>query len=125
MRGQLEKERRPAGKDLKRSKNVMVRFSEREFEQIEEQARKANMKIAEYCRAVALSGRVRVFRSNKIEIDQDVLINLYRIGSNLNQLMGQLNKTRAFYMTYEEVLDAMAVVLQLKDIYQRILDKLK
>lgn len=108
----------------KRVKNVMVRFSEDEYGKVKENAEKVKMRIAEYCRASILMSQIKVVQSKKVELDQSVMINLYRIGVNLNQLLKYLNYTKARYMTYEEVLDAMSLLFELKSLYSKILEKL-
>ncbi|MEM5867428.1 MAG: hypothetical protein QXG39_05880 [Candidatus Aenigmatarchaeota archaeon] len=108
----------------KRVKNVMVRFSEDEYGKVKENAEKVKMRVAEYCRASILMSQIKVVQSKKVELDQSVMINLYRIGVNLNQLLKYLNYTKARYMTYEEVLDAMSLLFELKSLYSKILEKL-
>lgn len=120
-KGQLEKEK----KKEKRVKNVMVRFSESEFKMVNEKACQSGLRLAEYCRNILLLGNVTVRQNKRIELDETVMINLYRIGSNLNQLVKHLNIAKEQYVTYEEVLTALAYIIEIRDIYKQILNKLK
>lgn len=112
-------------KKEKRKKEVMVRFSESEYDLVVQKASELKLRVAEFCRLSALNSQIKVVKSRKLELDQNVMINLYRIGSNLNQLLLYLNRTKAQYLTYEEVLDCLALLAELRDIYNSILSQLQ
>ncbi len=80
-------------KELKRNKHIMLRLNDTEYDIISENAKNANLPLAEYVRRLVMNKRVIV----KYEIVADVpelkklIAEFGKIGSNLNQIAHYFN----------------------------------
>lgn len=82
----------------KRNYSKTIKFSPEEFEIIENKSNSINMKPANYIRTMALDGEVL-----KLEVPEyrSVIIEMNRIGTNINQIARRLNETGSLY--YEDI----------------------
>ena len=80
-------------KDLKRSKQIIVRLTETEYELMAETAKLNNQSLSSYVRDLALKGKVNV--SYRVELQYDDIKNIaaevLRSFVNLNQVAKHLN----------------------------------
>ena len=78
---------------LKRNQNIMVRFTETEYDLIKHNAAHAGLSLSAYVRKLALGGKVepRYFLSPQITDMVPILSQLGKIGSNLNQISRYFN----------------------------------
>ncbi|MBR1629010.1 MAG: plasmid mobilization relaxosome protein MobC [Lachnospiraceae bacterium] len=85
--------RQKTDKVLKRNKPIMVRFTEMEHEVIIENAKAAGIPPASYVRRLALNGRIDLHYHITLggEYIKPILVELGKIGSNLNQIARFLN----------------------------------
>ncbi len=80
-------------KELKRDKHIMLRLNDTEYDIIAENARNANLPLAEYARKLLMNKRVII----KYEMVADVpelkklIAEFGKIGSNLNQIAHYFN----------------------------------
>lgn len=85
-----------------------IRVNPMEFTFIEQQASNAGLPVSAYVRSVLTQRRVAPARS---EIDDKVLVELNRIGVNLNQLMRHINAGREMPASAENVLAELHIAL--------------
>lgn len=109
------------GEGEKRTRCVMVRFSDSEYAVVREKAERFGSPVASYCRAAALAGRVVVVKARRVELDSVVLFNLHRIGTNLNQLVKMLRQTKPKHIAYDVVVQCLTLVNEVKNLYTEIL----
>lgn len=69
--------------DTRRARQIGVRFTDREIQQLTRAAERAGLPLAGYIRRAALAGRVSVVQSRAL--DWQAFDQLRRIGVNLNQ----------------------------------------
>lgn len=75
-----------------------VRFSPEDIAEIERKAEQMQMSTSKYIRTMAIDGQ-----AYKLEVPEyrDIMIELIRIGTNINQIARRLNEQGSFY--YEEM----------------------
>ena len=94
----------------KRAENLPpVRVTLAEKLHVEEQAHNAGLSITDYLRTLALYEEVKPPKS---KIDADLLMELNRIGVNLNQLTHAANVGRAEHAQIAYVLDELHQLMQ-------------
>jgi len=81
----------------KRDKRVTIRFTVQEFNSLIEQQQKTKHTLAGFIRAVSLRKKV----DSKVNID--TVIQLKRIGGNINQIAKVCNSTRQINDTYDRI----------------------
>lgn len=106
-----------------KSKNLNIRVSHDELQQIKENAKYYNMTVSEYVISSALHTTIKTIKTHKIDIDERIITNMYANSNNLNQLVRHLNLTRN--VTAETIEKAINIILQLKNIYEQILTLLQ
>lgn len=105
----------------KRKNAKIVRFSDDEFAKAKENAKKSNMKFETYLRWIACNGEIKVFDMKAVN---DLAVNFYRIGININQITAMINKTKSFYKNdYEEIESQLSEMEKTLDKYMRIFER--
>ncbi len=101
------------------SEHIGFRLFPKDRETIESKATKAGLQVSEYCRTIALKGKVIVHEAPKIpEVNRDSLEYLRSIALSINQIakrvntFGHLNSANENNITDRMTLEAMEVVLQ-------------
>ncbi len=92
----------------KRSEATYIRWTTAELEQLNEQARLAGLKSAEYIRRRALGHRIT---SVSTRTDPALIVALNRIGNNVNQLAVSVHRDSAFQKYWREVGEELRDVL--------------
>ena len=92
-----------------RNKSIPIRVTEKELEAIDEAAKKAKKNRTEYLISAALGKEITV-----IEDLREMLVQLKRIGNNLNQLTRKANAHEVQVVDLTETNNAMG------DIYQAL-----
>jgi hypothetical protein len=85
-----------------------IRVNGHELSFIEQQAATAGLPVSAYARSVLTQRRVAPART---EVDDKVLVELNRIGVNLNQLMRHVNAGRDMPASAENVLAELHIAL--------------
>ena len=92
-----------------RNKSIPIRVTEKEFEAIDEAAKKAKKNRTEYLISAALGKEITV-----IEDLREMIVQLKKIGNNLNQLTRKANAHEVEVVNLTETNNAMG------DIYQAL-----
>lgn len=82
----------------KRNYSKTIKFSTEEFEKIKYRSDTLNMKPANYIRTIAIDGEIL-----KLEVPEyrSVILEMNRIGNNINQIARRLNETGSLY--YDDI----------------------
>ncbi len=94
----------------KRTERHNLRFTLAEHEHVREQAERAGLGVTEYLRRRSLGYEVPSAASRRL-IDPGVLVELNRVGVNLNQIARNLNSGRTERLDLSAVLDELTGVL--------------
>lgn len=95
---------------MKRTEKIEFRVSENEKEQITQRAKEGNLSLSKYCRQVSMNRQLKLK-----DADRQLLIELGRIGNNLNQVAKQLNQTGKTNESINPILEGIKIIL--KQIY--------
>jgi len=106
---------------MNKSVRFIFRVTESEAETIMAKAEKSGMKMSKFLRTLALEGEVKVFDMKAVN---DLAVNFYRIGININQITAMVNKTKSFYKNdYEEIERQLSEMEKALDKYMRIFER--
>lgn len=94
----------------KRNKTLTIRLTESEKKRIEANASRARRSVTDYIVALSLNVPIHVAEDVK-----PLLIELKRIGNNLNQITVKINAGAFHSYNFQDVLDSQ------KEIYQQLL----
>ena len=84
----------------KRDKTLTVRLTESEKALIEKKAKRANMNLTEYIIAVSNKSQINVAEDTK-----PLLVELKRIGNNINQIAMKINSGAVSSYNFTEVIN--------------------
>lgn len=84
----------------KRDKTLTIRLTEKEREQIVRRAAKARMSLTEYILAASTQTEIHV-----AEDTRPLVVELKRIGNNLNQIAAKINAGAFRSYNFQEVID--------------------
>lgn len=90
----------------KRDKTLTVRLTDREKERIEQNARRAKRSVTDYLVALSIETPIQVSEDVK-----PLLIELKRIGNNLNQITAKINSGAFCSYNFQDVLDGQKNIL--------------
>ena len=97
----------------KRDKTLTVRLTESEKALIEKKAKRANMNLTEYIIAVSNKSEINVAEDTK-----PLLVELKRIGNNINQIAMKINSGAISSYNFTEVINMQ------RKIYEQMLELL-
>ena len=83
-----------------RNKSIPIRVTEKELQAIDEAAKKAKKNRTEYLISAALGKEITV-----IEDLREMIVQLKRIGNNLNQIALKINSKRFFFGKFDSVIE--------------------
>ena len=95
----------------KRDKTLTVRLTESEKALIEKKAKRANMNLTEYIIAVSNKSKINV-----AEDTEPLLVELKRIGNNINQIAMKINSGALSSYNFTEVINMQ------RKIYEQMLE---
>ena len=95
----------------KRDKTLTVRLTESEKALIEKKAKRANMNLTEYIIAVSNKSKINVAEDTK-----SLLVELKRIGNNINQIAMKINSGAVSSYNFTEVINMQ------RKIYEQMLE---
>lgn len=95
----------------KRDKTLTVRLTESEKSLIEKKAKRANMNLTEYIIAVSNKSKINVTEDTK-----PLLVELKRIGNNINQIAMKINSGAVSSYNFTEVINMQ------RKIYEQMLE---
>ena len=95
----------------KRDKTLTVRLTESEKALIEKKAKRANMNLTEYIIAVSKKSKINVAEDTKQQ-----LVELIRMGNNINQIAMKINSGAISSYNFAEVIDMQ------RKIYEQMLE---
>ena len=95
----------------KRDKTLTVRLTESEKALIEKKAKRANMNLTEYIIAVSNKSKINVTEDTK-----PLLVELKRIGNNINQIAMKINSGAISSYNFTEVINMQ------RKIYEQMLE---
>ena len=95
----------------KRDKTLTVRLTESEKALIEKKAKRANMNLTEYIIAVSNKSKINVSEDTK-----PLLVELKRIGNNINQIAMKINSGAVSSYNFTEVINMQ------RKIYEQMLE---
>ena len=95
----------------KRDKTLTVRLTESEKALIEKKAKRANMNLTEYIIAVSNKSKINVTEDTK-----PLLVELKRIGNNINQIAMKINSGALSSYNFTEVINMQ------RKIYEQMLE---
>lgn len=95
----------------KRDKTLTVRLTESEKALIEKKAKRANMNLTEYIIAVSNKSKIKVAEDTK-----PLLVELKRIGNNINQIAMKINSGAVSSYNFTEVINMQ------RKIYEQMLE---
>ena len=95
----------------KRDKTLTVRLTESEKALIEKKAKRANMNLTEYIIAVSNKSKINVPEDTK-----PLLVELKRIGNNINQIAMKINSGAVSSYNFTEVINMQ------RKIYEQMLE---
>lgn len=95
----------------KRDKTLTVRLTESEKALIEKKAKRANMNLTEYIIAVSNKSKINVAEDTK-----PLLVELKRIGNNINQIAMKINSGALSSYNFTEVINMQ------RKIYEQMLE---
>ena len=95
----------------KRDKTLTVRLTESEKALIEKKAKHANMNLTEYIIAVSNKSKIKVAEDTK-----PLLVELKRIGNNINQIAMKINSGAVSSYNFTEVINMQ------RKIYEQMLE---
>jgi hypothetical protein len=98
---------RPEERRDDRLPNLRVTAAERAL--IEEKAAAAGLTLVEYCRRAIFKSRIAPKRGNT---DQALLVELNRVGVNLNQIAHRVNAGRSLSPEFPSVLDEVRAAIK-------------
>ena len=79
---------------MARKKSILVRVSDEEEEQIKAKAAEAKMNVSSYLRWIACEGTIKVYDMKAVN---DLIVQVSRIGTNINQIATMVNQTKSVY----------------------------
>ena len=90
-----------------RNKSIPIRVTEKELEAIDEAAKKAKKNRTEYLISAALGKEITV-----IEDLREMIVQLKRIGNNLNQITTKINAGAFHSYNFDEVIEMQRAIYE-------------
>ena len=90
-----------------RNKSIPIRVTEKELEAIDEAAKKAKKNRTEYLISAALGKEITV-----IEDLREMIVQLKKIGNNLNQISMNINAGAFTSYNFQEVIDLQKAIYE-------------
>ncbi len=101
---------RPAKRESEtRAERVAFRVTQDEADRLQIAADRAGVTVSEYCRAAALGARLRARKERDVS---SALVELNRVGVNLNQIARALNRGTGLPSDLSEVLDEVRAAVE-------------
>ena len=76
---------------MAKDKRIYIRISENELDIIRENAEKAKMSVSKYIRLIAIKGEIKQYDFRTLNA---FIIEIGRIGTNINQITALINRTQ-------------------------------
>lgn len=91
---------------------IALRVTEVERAEIEARAARSGLSLSDYCRRVLLKHRVRAATAKTTQTDAAVLVEMNRIGVNLNQIARNANRGQGIPIDLAETLAEVRALIE-------------